>query len=120
MRGLYAMASQESRHGVNRGRRVDILLAQVVENLHVQRPVMPLVGFVQVESDLYGHRIWHSTREPPRSAARKSALMFAIPAAVCRTTPNRRTDPICGCVRAGSLRDAYPVSPECVLRRHWV
>jgi hypothetical protein len=31
----------------------------------VQRPVMPLVGFVEVDSNLDSHRVWHFTAPAP-------------------------------------------------------
>jgi hypothetical protein len=61
MRGLHPVTAQESGHGVDGGCRIDVFLAQVVKNLHVQRPVMPLVGFIQVDSDLHCHDVRHFT-----------------------------------------------------------
>src|SRR5437660_24489 len=98
------MSSQKSSDTVDRRRRVDILPAQIAENLHVQWPVMPLVPFIQIDCDLHCHRIWHFTRD----LLQKSA----IPAARCRKAPNPRIDPTCANVRAGSLRTAFPASSE--------
>src|SRR5689334_7870122 len=47
MAGLDLLAAKKSRYRMERGRRVDIFLAQVVENFHVQRTMMPLVSFVK-------------------------------------------------------------------------
>src|SRR5215831_13659291 len=90
MRALYLVAPQETRDTMDRRRRVHIFFSQITENLHVQRPMMPLVAFVQVECDLHRHGIWHFTRLPP------------IPAATSRTALNPRTPPTCAHARAGS------------------
>src|SRR5229473_3705591 len=65
VRGFHAMPPQKSSHGMKSGRGIDIFLAQVVENLHVQRPVAPLVGFVEIDCDLYCHSVRHSTALAP-------------------------------------------------------
>src|SRR5215470_2074272 len=102
MCGLYALSAEESRHTVHCSRRIHIFLTEVVEDLNVQRAVMPLVRFVQIDCDLHSHCIRHFTRVP------------AIPVARCRTTRSRRTAPTSGCARAGSLRAACQSSSEFV------
>ena len=93
--------SEKSGNAMDRRGREYVLFAQIVQDLHVQRPVMPLVGFVQIDCDLHRHGIWHSTRVPP------------IPGAACRTARSLRTDPICADARAGSPRTACRFSSEC-------
>src|SRR5260370_36389270 len=61
VRGFHAMPPQKSSHGMNSGRGIDIFLAQVVENLHVQSPVAPLPRSFPIHSTLY----CHSLRHPP-------------------------------------------------------
>src|SRR5258708_17578669 len=65
MRRFHAMPPQKSSHGVKCGPGIDILLTQVIENLHMQGPMAPLVGFVQIDCDLYCHRVRHSTALAP-------------------------------------------------------
>src|SRR5271157_5142598 len=100
VRGFHTMPSQKSRDGMDSGGGVHIFLAKIVENLQMQWPVAPLVGFVQINSDLNRHSIRHCTR------------LLPTPAATCRSVPNQRTDPTCRCVPAGSPRGAYPASAE--------
>jgi hypothetical protein len=52
---------------------------QIGKNLHVQRPVMPLVAFVQVDCDLYRHRIWHFTRDLLQKSAIRAARSRRVP-----------------------------------------
>src|SRR5271169_3865217 len=63
--GLYSVPTKKPRHGMNCGCRVYVFLAQVIEDLYVQRPVMPLVGFVEIDRDLNSHRVWHFTALAP-------------------------------------------------------
>src|SRR5579863_695800 len=63
--GLNPVPAKKPRHRVNCGCRVYVFLAQVIEDLHVQRPVMPLVGFVEIDRDLNSHRVWHFTALAP-------------------------------------------------------
>src|SRR5438067_1488313 len=83
--------SQKAGNAMHRCSCVHILVAKIVEDLDVQRPVMPLVGFVEIDRDLHCHRIWHFTREP------------ATRAATTRTARNRQTFPTSTDAPVGSL-----------------
>jgi hypothetical protein len=61
VRGFNAMTAEKSGDGVNGCGRINIFFAQVTENFHMQRLVMPLVGFVQIDGDLYRHGVSHFT-----------------------------------------------------------
>ena len=43
----------------------------------MQRPVMPLVGFVQIDCDLHSHCVWHCTWN--RFATKLGLLALALP-----------------------------------------
>ena len=47
--------AEESRNGMKSNRAEDILLAQVFQNLQVERTVMPRVALGQIYGDLNGH-----------------------------------------------------------------
>src|SRR5579864_2952288 len=95
------MPPEESRHAVLGGRRVDILATQILQDLHVQRTMVPLIRFVEIDRDLYRHGIWHFTRASP------------IPAAITRTFRSRRILPTSADARAGIPHSACPASSEC-------
>src|SRR6058998_3447069 len=52
MTGLHLLPPEKARYRMQRSGGVYVLLAQVVEDLHVQGAIMPLVGFVEVDGDL--------------------------------------------------------------------
>src|ERR1700722_6124872 len=63
--GLDSMSTKKAGYRMKCGCRVHILSPQIVENFHVQRPMVPLVGFVEVDCDLNSHRVWHFTAPAP-------------------------------------------------------
>src|SRR5262249_55882599 len=65
MAGLNLVSSKKSSHCMERRRRVGVFFAQVIENFQWQRPMMPLVGFVEVNRDLNSHGVWHFTAPAP-------------------------------------------------------
>src|SRR5690242_3180058 len=67
MARLYLLPAEKSGHGMKRNGGVYVLLAKVVENLHVQGTMMPLVGFVEINGDLDCHSVWHFTVPSPVS-----------------------------------------------------
>src|SRR5579863_2288024 len=83
---------------MKRGSGIDVFLVQVIENLHMQRPTLPLIAGVQINCDLHCHRTWHFTREPPDKAP--------FLAARCRRARNRRTGPTYADDAADSPRGA--------------
>ena len=56
------MSSWKARNAADCRRRIHILPRQVIQDLHVQWPLLALVGFVQKICNLHRHCIWHSTR----------------------------------------------------------
>src|ERR1700733_417906 len=64
--GLHSVSAKKPSHGMNRGGGVHVLFSQIVENLHVQWPMMPLVGFVKIHGDLDCHPVWHFTAPAPK------------------------------------------------------
>src|SRR5215470_2277953 len=62
---LNLLTSQKTRHGVCHGRGINILLVQIIQDLHMQRPVLPLVGFIKVDCYLDRHGVWHFTAPVP-------------------------------------------------------
>src|SRR5690348_3933107 len=91
------MPPEESRHAMHRCCRVDIFATQILQDLHVQWTMVPLIRFIEIDRDLYRHGIWHFTRASPTRPAK------------VRTFPNRRTRPTSADARAGILRNACPV-----------
>src|ERR1700691_5603422 len=77
MRSLHAVTAQKSGYSVKGSGGINVFLAQVVENLEMQRPVMPLVGFVQIDCDLNCHCVLHCTWN--RFAAKLSLPPAALP-----------------------------------------
>ena len=74
---LNPVPSEKPSDRMDRSCGVHIFLPQVVEDLHVQRPVMPLVGFVKIDCDLNSHRVWHFTvpaPEPYRPPLRRGTI----------------------------------------------
>src|ERR1700692_766288 len=65
MRGFHSMPSQKSRYRMKSRGRVNIFLTQVVEDLHVQQPVVPLVGLIQINCDLHCHLARNSIAPGP-------------------------------------------------------
>src|SRR5207244_1707254 len=63
--GLYSLTSEKSGDGMEGDRSINIFLTQVIENFNVERPMMPLIGFVEIDGDLYRHRVWHFTAPAP-------------------------------------------------------
>jgi hypothetical protein len=55
MRGLHSSAASESSDGMEDHRAGYVFFAQIVKNLQIERLVVPLVRFNQIESDLDGH-----------------------------------------------------------------
>src|ERR1700730_2690050 len=65
MAGLNLVSPKKARHRMDCGCNINIFLPQVVEDFHVQRPMMPLVGFVEIKRNLNSHRVWHFTAPGP-------------------------------------------------------
>src|SRR5579863_7617721 len=65
MAGLHPMPPQKTGHSMDCGCGIYIFAPQIIENLHVQRPVVPLVRFVEIDCDLNCHRVWHFTAPAP-------------------------------------------------------
>src|SRR5437762_14366232 len=63
--GLDSLTSEKSGDGMEGDRSINIFLTQVIENFNVDRPMMPLIGFVELDGDLYRHRVWHFTAPAP-------------------------------------------------------
>src|SRR5580704_19472781 len=75
--GLNPVPTKKPSHGMNCSCGVYVFPAQVIEDLHVQRPVMPLVGFVKIDRNLNCHRVWHFTApgpEPFQPALRRGTI----------------------------------------------
>src|SRR6266576_2131548 len=66
VRGLDLVAAKEAGYRMHRGRGVHAFFPQVVENLQMQWPVLPLVSFVEIERDLDCHCDGHFTAPAPR------------------------------------------------------
>ena len=56
--------------GMEGDRSINIFLTQVIENFNMERPMMPLIGFVEVDGDLDRHRVWHFTAPAPAPCPR--------------------------------------------------
>ena len=65
MTGLNPVPAEKSSHSVESGCGINVFPPQVVKDLHVQRPVTPVVGFVEINGDLNSHRVWHFTAPGP-------------------------------------------------------
>src|SRR5947208_6463339 len=93
----YRLPTQEASNRVHRDRRICVLPAQVVENLHVQRPVMPLVRFIEIDGDLYCHCVRHFTVPAPGPCLRawrpgtagccRECWSASVPTGLVRNTP---------------------------------
>src|SRR6202049_2686619 len=65
MTGLNPVSPEKPSHSVESGCGINVFPPQVVKNLHVQRPVTPVVGFVEIDRDLNSHRVWYFTAPVP-------------------------------------------------------
>ena len=70
MRGLHPSAARESRHGMECCRTGHILFPQQVQDFEIQWLVVPLVGFIQIQSDLDSHA--GILQQPSKSHARQN------------------------------------------------
>src|SRR5450755_4008952 len=61
MARLHSLAPQKSTHRVHCGCGKNVLVAQIVEDLHVQWTILPLVAFGEIDRNLNCHRVWHFT-----------------------------------------------------------
>src|SRR5438552_18353726 len=68
--GLDSLTSEKSCNSVEGDRSINIFLTQVIENFNMERPMMPLIGFVEVDGDLDRHRVWHFTAPAPAPCPR--------------------------------------------------
>src|SRR5690348_8608944 len=80
MRSLYALTAKKTRDRMGHGCSIYVFFVQIIEDFDVQRPMMPLVGLVEIDGDLNGHRVRHSTAPvrgpfPPIAAAMQSRLL---------------------------------------------
>src|ERR1700674_1504994 len=65
VRGFHPLASEKTGDGMKSDGRIDVFLAQVAQNFHMQGRGAPLVGFIQVDGDLHGHAFANSTAVAP-------------------------------------------------------
>src|SRR5436190_22111940 len=68
--GIDSLTAETSGDGVEGDRSIDIFLTQVIENFNMERPMMPLTGFVEVDGDLHRHGVWHFTAPVPAPCPR--------------------------------------------------
>src|SRR5438477_11230971 len=71
--GLDSLTSEKSGDGMQGDRSKDIFLTQVIENFNMERPMMPLIGFVEVDGDLHRHGVCHFIAPAP-AACRRAPL----------------------------------------------
>src|SRR5581483_5209142 len=64
-RRMDTMPSGETRDRVQGSRTGDVFRAQVIKDRQMQRAVLPLVGFVEVNRNLYCHLAAHFTAPSP-------------------------------------------------------
>src|SRR5207253_10711474 len=72
--GLNSLTSEKSCNGVHGDRSIDIFMEQVIEDFNVEWPMMPVIGFVEVDGDLHRHGGWHFTACAPAPCTRSLLL----------------------------------------------
>src|ERR1700716_318172 len=74
--GLNLVSPKKPSDGMDCGRGVNVFPPQVIKDFQMQWPVMPLVGFVEIDRNLHSHRVWHFTAPAPERC--RPALLQGI------------------------------------------